>query len=400
MSAIDDGKSEGESQPTIAPHIARDLNVIRGADPHEGGEGGPARRRRRPRFLFLLLLLGCAAAAALAWRERMLAPPQVSVVAVSMREVGIPDVVLAATGYLVPRRQITVSSRAQGKIVEMPVVENQHVEAGALLARIENDEQQAHVRLSRAQFHESKLAFERATRLHDLGAIATSQLDSARTGYEVAEARLELTRVGLENTEVRAPIAGTVIRKLRDVGEFLTIGVTARGDPGTAVVTLADLSAMDVALEINETEIQKIAIGDVAIVAPEALRKRRYLADVTEVAAMADRQKGMVPVKVRLRRPDVGLKPEMTARVSFLTAEPSGDVEVLPTLPAAAVTERDGRKVVFVIEEDRIVATAVEIRPDRDDHVALLSGPDEGTYVVENPPAELRSGQRIRMQAP
>lgn len=180
--------------------------------------------------------------------------------------------------------------------------------------------------LAAAHLAAAKLDYERAQRLFEQGSVSTAERDHASTAYQVAQAQVELARVALAYTEIRAPIRSTVIRKLRDVGEFLTIGVTASGDPGTSVVTLADLSEMRVDLEINETEIRKVAVGDVAIVAPEALRNRRYLADVTEVAATANRQKGMVSVKLRLRAPDGDLKPDMTANVSFLAGEPNGAV--------------------------------------------------------------------------
>ena len=108
----------------------------------------------------------------------------------------------------------------------------------------------------------------------------------------MSRAQRDLARVALDNREIRAPIDGTVIRKIRDVGEFLTIGVNAEGDPGTAVVTLADLSAIEVALEVGESEIRKVALGAVALVTPEAMPRQRYLADVIEIAAMADRAEG------------------------------------------------------------------------------------------------------------
>jgi RND family efflux transporter MFP subunit len=329
-----------------------------------------------------------------------MAPPEVNAVAVSSREIGIPHVLLRVTGYLAARRQITVSSMAQGKIVTMPVVENQQVEEGALLARLENREQQANLRLVEAHLEEARLDHQRIRRLFEQGTVSGAERDHATTALQVAQAQAELARVALAYTEIRAPIKGTVIRKLRDVGEFLTIGVTASGDPGTAVVTLADLSAMFVELEINETEIHKVKIGDVAIVAPEALRDRRYLADVTEVAATANRQKGMVAVKLRVREPDAHLKPEMTASVSFLAGEPKTTVEVMPALPASAVVERDGRRAVFVIENDKVTAVPVEARLDGDGYAALLHGPAEGTYVVENPPMGLQSGQSIRLRTP
>ncbi len=383
-------------QPIVAPEIARDLDVIRGGEP----SGLPPRKKRRWLSGLLLLIAVAGAAAAYELRERGPVAPAVGVVAVGLREIGLPEVKLAATGYLVPRRQITVSSRVQGKIIEMPVEENQKVEAGALLARIENREQEAHLRLSEAEHADGKTRYARAQSLHELGAIATAELETARTALDVAVARLDLAHVAIEQTQIRAPIDGTVIRKLRDVGEFLTIGVTAQGEPGTAVATLADLGEMFVSLEINETDISDLGKGDIALVAVEALRDKRYMAEITDIAAMADRQKGMVPVKVRLRAPGPELLPEMTARVTFLEAEPERPVEVLRALPDTAIARRGEETFVFVLEDGTVQAVPVSVSPDRDGFVALLEGPAEGAYVVDNPPAALKSGEAIRVESP
>src|SRR5204862_37007 len=95
-------------------------------------------------------------------------------------------------------------------------------------------------------------------------------------------------------------------------------------DPGTAVVTLADLSAIEVTLDVGESEIRKVALGGIALVTPEAMPRQRYLADVIEIAAMADRQKGVVPVKVRIRAPDRSLLPDMSAGEFVARMGPSG----------------------------------------------------------------------------
>jgi RND family efflux transporter MFP subunit len=204
----------------------------------------------------------------------------------------------------------------------------------------------------------------------------------------------------LANTVLRAPIDGTVIRKLREQGEFLTIGVTAEGNPGTAVVTLADLGSLEVALEIGESEIRKIQVGGVALVTPEAQRERRYLADVIEVAAMADRAKGVVPVRVRIREPDAALLPDMTAKVAFLEREPEAPIEVAPALPESAVVSRGGASVVFRVEDERAQAVPVRTRPAGDGWLALEEGPEEGSYVVAAPSPSLAGGARVRVPAP
>ena len=380
--------------------LARDLEALRVVErPEPHLLTPPAQRRRRGAWLAVLALLLMALAGVFAWRQ-LTKPTDVELVAVTLREIGAPPVVLTASGYIEARRQITVSSKAQGKIVEMPVEENARVKAGDLIARLEDDEQRASLALAQAEFDDRQRELTRTRELFTRGSTSQGALDRAKTAFEVARARRELAQVLLDNTVLRAPIDGTVIRKLREQGEFLTIGVNAEGDPGTAVATLADLGSLEVALEIGESEIRKIEVGGVALVTPEARRERRYLADVIEIAAMADREKGVVPVRVRIREPDAALLPDMTAKVAFLERAPDAPIEVAPALPASAVVTRGGADVVFAVEDERVEAVPVRTRPADDGFVALLEGPEEGRYVVSAPPASLEDGARVRVPAP
>lgn len=390
------------TRPQEAPEppdgeLARDLAVLRG-----GASVVPVARRSRTGrrlgvgvgILAVLALLGLIGGRA--WLQ----PPEVSLVAVALRDLGVPPIIITASGPLEAKRQITLSSKAQGKIVEMPVEENQVVRTGDLIARLENEEQTANYSLADAEFDDAARDLERRRGLHERGTASRAQLDSAATRYRVTEARRELARATLANSILLAPIDGTIIRKIRDVGEFLTIGVTAEGDPGTAVVTLADLSALDVSLQISETEIRKVKIGAPALVTPESAPELNLMADVIEVAAMADRNKGIVQVKVRLRNPDPSLLPDMTAKVRFLEYEPESAIETVPALPASAVTERDGISMVFVARQDVVEAVPVSTVPIDEESVALVEGLEPGSYVVDSPPPRLAAGDRIRVRTP
>lgn len=387
-----------EDLPRPAPSaLARDLAVLRG----EGSAPGSERASPRPgrsRAWALLALACVSAGAAVAWHV-LGAAPEVTLVTVAWRDVGAPPVLLSASGYFEAHRQITVSSKAQGRIIAMAVAENQRVVAGDLIARIEGDEARASLSLADAENADAVRELARVEKMRGRDAASQAALDRALTQQQVARARRDLARVALDNLEIRAPIDGTVIRRIRDVGEFLTIGVTAEGDPGTAVVTLADLSAIEVALEVGETEIRKVALGGVALVTPEAMPRQRYLADVIEIAAMADRQKGVVPVQVRIRQPDRELLPEMSAKVSFLSAEPTGPIEVRRAVPASAVAVRGGERVVFTVEEGRVAAIPVTGRELADGFFALDDGPEEGTPLVLHPSDRLRDGDAVRLPA-
>lgn len=387
MSAETDPKDDIDARARrLDPELEKDLKIL-GLGP--GGQRAPRPKTRRVKSWMVLLLLAVLAAGGL-WVKKKLEPPQVTLTPVSLREVGLPEVTLTAAGYLVAKRQITVSSKAQGRLIEMAVEENQQVQEGDLIGRIENDEQEAQLRLAEAQLSQARADWQRARDLARQKITSEADAEKLRTQYEVTRAQRDLAKLSYDNTFIRAPITGTVIEKLRDVGEFLTIGVSATGDPGTAIATLADLSEMRVELEISETEISKIKMGGVALVTPEAMPELRYLADVVEIGAMADRDKSIIPVEVRLRAPDVALKPDMTAKVSFLVAEPEGEIRLAPAVPGSAV--REGK--VFQVEDGRAVVLPVKLAP-AGDYFEVLSGIEEGALIIKEPPADLGAGARV-----
>lgn len=379
--------------------LERDLATLRqGGVPSEAELERRRRRRNRRLRRWGIALAVVLALGGFALFRYLTRPVEVVLVAVSTREVGLPKVELTAAGYIIAERQIMVSSKAQGRIIEMPVDENDFVKQGELIAKLEDDEQRAALALASAEYEKVRRDFERITDLVARGIASQADLDAARATFQVAAARRELQQVALENTIVRAPIEGVVIRKIRDEGEFLTIGVSATGDPGTVVATLADLSSLYVELEISESEISKVSLGQAAIVTPEAFPDQRYVADVTEIAAMADRQKAVVKVKVRLREPDrESLKPDMTARVAFLESAPTAEIELKPALPGSSVVERAGRTVVFTVDDGRAIATPVKVEPIGEDYVAIIDGIREGRQVVAAPPEALESGDRVEV---
>lgn len=396
-SASSSTTSKEAIQPfTLDPDLERDLSLLRLGTP---GTAGVRRRRRFPWVkVIVLLALATAIGGGIAyWRATR--PTDVTLVSVAPRDLGLPPTLLTASGYIVAKRQITVSSKTQGKIVEMPVEITTELHEGDLIARVQDDEQRAQVKVAEAELAQAELDVRRTRELTQSRIASQADLDKAETNVRVARARLELARVALADTMVTAPIDGTVIRKIRDVGEFLTLGVTAEGDPGSSVVTMADLSAIDVELEINETEITKVRMGGPAIVTPEAIPERRYLAEVFEIGAMADRKKSVVPVKARIREPSRDLRPDMSAKVTFVTEPPKAAIQVKPALPVSAVVQRGGRSVVLEVENDVVVEKPVRTEPADAGFLVVLEGAAEGTFVIDQPPAELRAGQRVRVKS-
>jgi len=213
--------------------------------------------------------------------------------------------------------------------------------------------------------------------------IAALELDGAKSELEVCLKKLQLSKILFEESTIRAPISGTVIDKIADVGEMLFPMKTMEGESGSAIVTLADLRVMNVEVDINEDDIEKIRLGRPALITPDSFPDRAYRGKVIEISPMADRQKNVVPIKVRIENPDEYLKPDMSAKVSFqenIADEPPKKAVI--KIPRSAVVQRDGKNIVFVIQDSKETAREVQLGAQEGDYVVAEKGLHDGEKIV------------------
>ncbi|RPI26600.1 MAG: HlyD family efflux transporter periplasmic adaptor subunit [Acidobacteria bacterium] len=157
---------------------------------------------------------------------------------------------------------------------------------------------------------------ERNFELMKLGPRA-EQISSARAEADRARANLEYSRTLLDATLIRAPIDGTVLQRIVEVGEMVTTSFAGEMGAKSAVVSLADLMDLQVELDISQSDFNRIANDQECIMRPEAFPDRRYRCQIDEIAPEANRQKATIQVKVKVLEPDSYLRPEMTANVTF-----------------------------------------------------------------------------------
>ncbi len=207
------------------------------------------------------------------------------------------------------------------------------VEKGQIVVRLENAEQRANVaqtegRLATAQvgLEKAELAYRRVHNLYERKVVADDVDDEARLSVAAARAtireiqgQLDLVHTYLDWTVIRSPISGVVLEKLAEPGELVTPQSFggARG-PSTAVLAVADPRDLQVELDVNETDLAKIALGAKCRVIPEAYPTKTYDGLVAEISPEANRQKGTLQIKVGIKEPDRYLTPELTAKVEFL----------------------------------------------------------------------------------
>ena len=395
----------------------------------EAAQRGPRRSRRLLVGAAVgLVLVALAVVAVMASRER---PLEVSVVRAEARGGGGGTGGISANGYVVARTKASISSRLAGRLAYLGVEEGDRVKAGEVIARLESSEYEAAVSGARADVataeatrHEADAArtqAERAlVRARDLAAkqlIAPQAREDAETSLEVAEARqqaavarwqaathaLRAAEALLENTRVRAPFDGTVLRKDAEVGEVVAPSVGGGLTRG-AVVTMADLSTLEVEVDVNEAYIAGIGDGQLADIVLDAYPTESFRGHVRQVVPTADRQKATVLVRVAIDSKDARILPEMGARVVFrepaAAASPAAPAVSRIFVPAAAVKNEGEQAVVYVVQEERAVRRVVEAGPVSGGEREIRRGLSGGESLVLEPPAELQDGARVRVVVP
>lgn len=374
--------------------------------------------RSRRRWLWWLLTLIAVGAVALILTTRQHAPLPVEtgrpVLSRGGPAPGTP--ILNASGYLVPRRKAVVSSKIQGRLAQLRVEEGSRIEAGAILARLEQAEFVAQVGRSRAAIEraeadlaEARRQLELSTRLFDQGVGSRDARDAAASRVRIADATLSqgraelvVAQAQLETTEIRAPFTGTVLRKMAEVGESVAPippGVNISSASG-AIVVLADLDTLEAEVDVAESNVASLAEANPAEVTVEAFPAERYRAALRQVIPTADRTKATVMVKVTLLDTDRRLKPEMSAKVTFLASAGARELSTAAaaieiTVPSTAVVLRDGVDQVFVIEQGKAVPRPVQLGPRRGGSVVIDSGLAGEEVVILTPPDGLRPGDPV-----
>jgi RND family efflux transporter MFP subunit len=384
-----------------------------------------APRPRRPlwkRWWFWLALAALLLALALFVRART-APLPVEFATVAAAYPSTAVAALNATGRVVAQRRASVSSKGTGRLEWLGVQEGQMVNAGDVIARLENrdvaaqrDQAAAQVQAARAnllqgeaELEDAAAALKRAQDLARQNFISGSALDTAEARYNkaraaietlraqirVAEANLRAAGVTYDQTLIRAPFTGIVLTKSANVGDIVTPFSSAAGTTG-AVVTMADLETLEVEADVSEASIGKIKVGQPAEIQLDAFPDLRLLGEVSRVVPTVDRSKATLLVKVKFVERDPRVLPDMSAKVAFLSrALAPAERKPVPALRADAIVKRDGADVAFVVDADGRVKPVPVKAGDKVGDLVRVEGLAPGTRVVAAPPERLAAGARV-----
>jgi len=371
---------------------------------------------------------------------------------VRVETIGEQDIVstITATGSVRARRQVNISSDVMGRVVQLNVAEGDEVEQDQLLLTI--DPRQVEAAYSRAQASlsqtESQVAQQRANllqaerelaRLADLrasGVVTPQELEAAETRVEVqtamlnsslhgvdqARAALEEAAEQLSRTTIRAPIGGRVIRLNIEEGETAVVGTM--NNPGSLLLTIGDLSAIEAVMVVDETDVPMISVGDSAVVELDAFPGQLFGARVSTIgnssiqsgSASAQASVTFEVVLTLLERPD-NLRPDLSATADIIVEQRKGVIsapiisvilepETVPAVEAApaAVNEAEASapgptarstqhraEGVFVVRDGRAVWTPVTLGITGQEYFEVLSGLSGGEQVVAGPYQTIRA---------
>ncbi|MGB7215520.1 MAG: efflux RND transporter periplasmic adaptor subunit, partial [Gammaproteobacteria bacterium] len=340
-----------------------------------------------------------------------------------------PGSILDASGYVVARRQATVSSKITGRVVELSIEEGRRVEEGEIIARLEDtnqraalaqalaqrDQARANLEAARVALENARPIFERQREQFERGVVSAQDFDIAKAEYDgarmnvevaeralaVAEANLAVTERNLEDTIVRAPFAGVVTVKAAQEGEIVSPVSAGGGFTRTGIGTIVDMDSLEVEVDVSENFINRVQPGQAVAVRLNAYPEWAIPARVIAIIPTADRAKATVRVRIGFEEKDPRILPEMGVRVSFL----DGEKETLSPRPAlsAVVVPREAvriegsRGVVFVVYEDRVEQREVTLGGASSEGQVVLSGLAAGARVVVGDVAGLVDGARVRI---
>ena len=353
---------------------------------------------------------------------------------------GAPDLpVLVASGYVVARHSSDVGVKSGGRIARLAFEEGTRVRKGAVIAEIEHADIEALLEASRRAVAEAEAQRAQAIASRDedvrnlerqrqliadgittraaltaadaSAAVSAARVRSADAAIASAQARVRVAEEALENTNVRAPFDGVVIKKRAEVGETVSpFGVAGQATrEGGAIATIADLGELEVQTEVSENSVAKLTPAMPAEVKLQAYQDQAYRGRLRQIFPSADRAKSIVEVRVTILSPDPRVKPEMTASVTFQEPRAPAGVRHVPDtdrgstaqivlIPKRAVSDVGGRPQVWVVAGGAAARRPVTLGPERLDMIEVRSGVVPGDAVILNPPATLTDRAPVRVK--
>jgi HlyD family secretion protein len=382
-----------------------------------------AKRRWGPVVIVALVL--CAAAGAYVVGkpavEARLFKTEVELTEISSVSPAQASIDVTSTGYVIPQNVAKVAAKVIGRVSKVNIREGEAVKAGHVIFELDPSDLRstvasaqarvasaaARVQTAKANLAEVELQWERQKKMVSAGAVASAtaedlgarahalsaQVKASEAEVSAMRAEVSSLSVNLKSFTIQSPIDGTALGKPAQVGDVVNPGYTA------PLVELADFASLLVETDVPEGRLHLIKMEGPCEIVLDSIPDKRFRGTVVDVSPRMNRAKATATVKVKFVEPPERLRPEMSARVSFLqkALDESQLKEAAKTIvPSGAVVDRGGTKVVFVVDAGKVRQVSVTLGSPFSTGFELKQGPPPGTRVVKDPPAALADGQTIK----
>jgi RND family efflux transporter MFP subunit len=388
-------------------------------------EGDAGRRWLWP--VLVLALVAGAAAGAWWWWHPAAEPVRAAVARATDPAAGGASI-LDASGYVVARRQATVASKITAKMIELDIEEGQHVDAGQIIAKLDDTNIRAALDQARAQYAYAKAGlaetqvnltnaqrdYDRQKHLLADHFVSQAVVDTSQTTLDALRAQLatqqsnvavvgrglNVAERNLDDTIVRAPFAGVVTVKAAQPGEMVSPISAGGGFTRTGIGTVVDMDSLEIQVDVNENFINRVEPAQRVTAKLNAYPDWQIPGHVIAVIPTADRSKGTVTVRIALDQKDSRILPEMGVRVAFLgdTKAEGGGQPAGVLLPSNAVQSNGATGVVFVIRDNTLERRAIRVEKGSGDDVRVSAGVAAGERVAVGDFSRLADGMRVRVE--
>jgi RND family efflux transporter MFP subunit len=410
---------------TTEIHPKADLSSLRIHDSHRsGGKAGKLLSYASAVLGLIVIIAGLA----YALRNQT---PVVDVVTAQKPEIGRRSAILNASGYVTPRRRATIAAKITGRVTGVFFDEGTRVHAGQLLATLDDsdvkkaldsakadrDSSQAAIADFQVQLKFSQIELRRAEQLQQAGVQTQEQLDTASTNVDSLKAKINLAKQQVQGSEMRireaqqavdncvitAPYDGIVVSKDAQVGEMVSPISAGGGFTRTGIATIVDMNSNEIEVDVNESYIARVKDRQKVTAILDAYPDWEIPSHVRTVIPTADRQKATVKVRISFDKLDPRILPDMGIKVTFLSDEPVKKVDtsapvVAALLPNEALHDDNGKKIVFLVKNDKLERRAVAVGNARGAQTEILSGIVAGDAVVVKGPANMQDGLAVQIK--
>jgi len=412
------------ASPANAP--VHDLGSLR---IHEGArKGGKLGKGLAIFFGGLVVLAGLAGGIYAFWNQK----PVVEVTTVQKAPAGLGgrEALLNASGYVTPRRRATIAAKITGRVTGVFFDEGTRVHEGQLLATLDDsdvrkaldaakadhDSAQAAIADYEVQLKNAQITLHRAEQLQKAGVNTQEQLDNARTAADslqakiglakaqtsAAEARIREAQQAVDNCTIRAPFEGIVVSKDAQVGEMVSPISAGGGFTRTGIATVVDMNSNEIEVDVNESYIARVKPGQHVNAVLDAYPDWNIDSRVRTIIPSADRQKATVKVRISFVKLDPRILPDMGIKVTFLGEDTSKNTGAAaqPSLliPQTAVRDDNGKKIVFLVKDNKAERRAVTVGGNRGSESEILAGVNAGDTLIVKGPDDLRDGQAVEIK--